>query len=327
MKFVNFVGNERVKEQLTYLQESGRLPHAFVIEGEEGLGKRTLAKEIVLNLFCKSDEKPCFNCPQCSKVLKGVHPDVFEYSAPGGVNSFHIQTVREIIEDVCIQPNEADYKVYILGNCQCMNMNAQNALLKVLEEPPEYVMFIMTTDSKSALLETVLSRSVVISLEGVSEKLGADYICSHIENANYDDALNACTVWGGNIGKAIETLGDSKLAKISSVANEICTALTANDEYSLLKTCAVFDKDREFTVSALTLLKTIFRDALVYSDTSVVLSGQRDSASRLAHELSKKKLVNLVSACDNLISLVKKNANNAIVITKICYDLRRAVGR
>ena len=80
-------------------------------------------------------------------------------------------------------------------------------------------------------------------------------------------------------------------------------------------------------MSALTLLKTIFRDALVYSDTSVVLSGQRDSASRLAHELSKKKLVNLVSACDNLISLVKKNANNAIVITKICYDLRRAVGR
>ena len=74
MKFVNFVGNERVKEQLTYLKESGRLPHAFVIEGEEGLGKRTLAKEIVLNLFCKADEKPCFNCPQCSKVLKGVHP-------------------------------------------------------------------------------------------------------------------------------------------------------------------------------------------------------------------------------------------------------------
>lgn len=327
MKFVRFAGNEKVKRQLTYLQESGRLPHAFVIEGEEGLGKRTLAKEIALNLFCKSDDKPCLSCPQCTKVQKGIHPDVYEYSAPGAANSFHVQTVREIIEDVYMQPNEADYKIYILGNCQCMNMNAQNALLKVLEEPPEYVIFILTTESKFALLETVLSRSVVISLEGVNDNQAADYICAHNEGVSYDDALNACRIQGGNIGKAMQMLGDSKLSEISTIANNICSALTANDEYSLLKACAVFDRDRECTVSTLSLLKTVFRDALVYGDGSQVLSGQAEAASRLSHELSKKKLVNLVLACDDLISLVKKNANNAIVITKICYDFRRAVGR
>ena len=327
MRFVEFVGNERVKEQLTYLQESGRLPHAVVIEGEEGLGKRTLARELVLNLFCKADDKPCLSCPQCTKVIKGIHPDVYEYSAPGGANSFHVQTVREIIEDAYVQPNEADYKVFILGNCQCMNMNAQNALLKVLEEPPEYVMFILTAESKSALLETVLSRSVVISLEGVNDKVGADFICSKLEGVDYNDALNACGIWGGNIGKAMQALGDSKLSKISTLAGDICTALTSNDEYSLLKVCAAFDKDRELAVSTLSLLKTVFRDALVYSDSSQVLSGQRASARSLSAQLSKKKLVNLVQACDNLVSLAKKNANNAILITKICYDFRRAVGR
>ncbi len=327
MRFVELVGNERVKEQLTYLQESGRLPHAVVIEGEEGLGKRTLARELVLNLFCKADDKPCLSCPQCTKVIKGIHPDVYEYSAPGGANSFHVQTVREIIEDAYVQPNEADYKVFILGNCQCMNMNAQNALLKVLEEPPEYVMFILTAESKSALLETVLSRSVVISLEGVTDKVGADFICSKLEGVDYNDALNACGIWGGNIGKAMQALGDSKLSKISTLAGDICTALTANDEYSLLKVCAAFDKDRELAVSTLSLLKTVFRDALVYSDSSQVLSGQRASARSLSAQLSKKKLVNLVQACDNLVSLAKKNANNAILITKICYDFRRAVGR
>ena len=232
--------------------------------------------------------------------------------------------VRDVKENVYMQPNEADYKIYILGNCQCMNESAQNALLKVLEEPPKYAMFILTVTNKSALLETVLSRSVVLTLEGVNEVLGAKYICS---KADYDEALKACAVWGGNIGKAIESLGDSKLSKISGIAVDVCNALASNDEYSLLKVCSVFDKDRETLVSSLTLLKTVFRDALVYSNNSDVLSGQRETVAKLATDFSKKKLMNLISACENLLDLTLKNGNNAILITKVCYDFRRAIGR
>lgn len=327
MNFEDFVGNEKVKEQLSFLQASGRLPHAIVIEGDEGLGKRTFAHEIALNLLCKGENKPCRNCPQCSKVLKGVHPDIYEYSATGGARSFHVDVVRDVKENVYMQPNEADYKIYILGNCQCMNESAQNALLKVLEEPPKYAMFILTVTNKSALLETVLSRSVVLTLEGVNEVQGARYICSKDENADYDEALKACAVWGGNIGKAIESLGDSKLSKISGIAVDVCNALASNDEYSLLKVCSVFDKDRETLVSSLTLLKTVFRDALVYSNNSDVLSGQRETVAKLATDFSKKKLMNLISACENLLDLTLKNGNNAILITKVCYDFRRAIGR
>ena len=101
----------------------------------------------------------------------------------------------------------------------------RSALLKVLEEPPKYAMFILTVTNKSALLETVLSRSVVLTLEGVNEVLGAKYICSKDENADYDEALKACTVWGGNIGKAIESLGDSKLSKISGCCGRLMCCL------------------------------------------------------------------------------------------------------
>ena len=327
MNFEDFVGNEKVKEQLSFLQASGRLPHAIVVEGDEGLGKRTFAREIALNLLCKGENKPCRNCPQCSKVLKGVHPDLYEYSATGGARSFHVDVVRDVKENVYMQPNEADYKIYILGNCQCMNESAQNALLKVLEEPPKYAMFILTVTNKSALLETVLSRSVVLTLEGVNEVQGAKYICSKDETADYDEALKACTVWGGNIGKAIESLGDSKLSKISGIAVDVCNALTSNDEYSLLKVCSVFDRDRETLVSTLTLLKTVFRDALVYSDGSAALSGMTDSVKMLASRLNKMKLISLINSSDNLRLLAAKNGNNAILITKICYDFRRAVGR
>jgi DNA polymerase-3 subunit delta' len=328
MKFVDFIGNEKVKEQLTFLQESGRLPHAIVIEGEQGIGKRTLAREIALNLFCKSDgERPCRICPQCVKVIKQIHPDIYEYSASGGPRSFHVEVVRDVKEDVFVQPNEADYKVYILGNCQCMSESAQNAILKILEEPPEYALFILTTTTKSALLETVLSRSVVITLEGVESTKAAEYIVSKDESIDFNDASSAVAVWNGNIGKAIESLSDGKLSKISSIANDISLALLSDKEYDLLKACSVFERDRETLLAVLGLLKTIFRDALLYSNGSDVLSGQGETVKQLASRLNKEKLLKLVESCDNIRVLTEKNGNNAILITKICYEFRRAQGR
>ena len=328
MNFTDFLGNEKLKEQISSLAESGRLPHAIVIEGDEGLGKRTFAREIALNLFCRSDgERPCRNCAQCSKVLKGVHPDVFEYSATGGARSFHVDVVRDVIDDVIVKPNEAQYKIYILGNCQCMNESSQNALLKVLEEPPEYVIFILTATTKSALLGTVLSRSVVFTVEGVEPSLGAEYICEKLDSVEYSDAYNAMNIWSGNIGKAIQTLNDGKLSKIATVANDIANAMLQSSEYELLKSCSVFEKDKETLVSTLTLLKTIFRDALLYGKSPDTLSGQSETVKMLATRLTADKLLALINTCDSMRLLAEKNGNNSILITKICYEFRRAQGR
>lgn len=145
------------------------------------------------------------------KGKKQLHPDIYEYSAPGGANSFHIDKIRDIIADVYITPNEADYKIYILGNAHCMNENAQNALLKILEEPPGYAVFILTAENRSALLETVLSRAVVISVEGVSPKLGAEFITGLNEDVDYNDAYNAVAALGGNIGRAYESIAGGRL--------------------------------------------------------------------------------------------------------------------
>jgi DNA polymerase-3 subunit delta' len=327
MRFDNFIGNNKIKEQLTFLQQSNRLPHAIVIEGEAGLGKVTLAREIVLNLFCKAEDKPCRACPQCSKVLKGYHPDVYEFIAENRANSFHVDDVRNIIDDVYMRPNEADYKAYILGNCQGMNANAQNALLKVLEEPPQYAIFLLTVTNKSALLPTVLSRSVVISVEGVDAKLGADYICKMDENIDETDAFNAITATNGNIGRAIESLGDGKLAKITTIASQICNALVSEREYDLLIACSPFEKNKDTLVSTMVMLKSIFRDALLFNSGANLISGQVETAKLLSSRLSNKKILALIQTCDNIRILAEKNGNNAILITKVCYELRRAQNR
>ena len=133
MEFQHFLGNEKIKAQLSALVDGGRLPHAVVLEGESGLGKRTLAGELAAALVCRGEHRPCDSCPQCHKARAGVHPDILVYAPEGGARSFHKKTVDQIVGDVYMTPNEADYKIYILVNAHLMSVQAQNAILKVLE--------------------------------------------------------------------------------------------------------------------------------------------------------------------------------------------------
>ena len=326
MKLTNFIGNEKVIDRLSKLMESGRFPHALIIEGEEGIGKKTLAKDIACALVCRGNDKPCGECSQCKKAIGAIHPDISEYIPAGTANSFHVDTVRNIINDAYVQPNEADYKIYILANAHCMNQNAQNALLKILEEPPKYVVFILTTNSKSALLSTVLSRSVCVSLEGVDIERAANHITSHCENVDYNTAKTVET-FNGNIGKAIDSLQDSKTSELVDVCNKICKALATSNEYEMMTLCSVFQKDRQGVVFACDLLKSIFRDALFAGESSEHISGQEESAALLKSSLSRQSLIKLINTCDELKSTALSNANNALLITKFCYSLNRAIGR
>ncbi len=327
MKLTNFIGNEKVIDRLSKLMESGRFPHALIIEGEEGIGKKTLAKDIACALVCRGNDKPCGECAQCKKAIAAIHPDISEYIPAGTANSFHVDTVRNIINDAYVQPNEADYKIYILANAHCMNQNAQNALLKILEEPPKYVVFILTTNSKSALLSTVLSRSVCVSLEGVDIERAANYITSHCENIDYNTAKKTVETFNGNIGKAIDSLQDSKTSELVDVCNKICKALATSNEYEMMTLCSVFQKDRQGVVFACDLLKSIFRDALFAGESSEHISGQEESAALLKSSLSRQSLIKLINTCDELKLTALSNANNALLITKFCYSLNRAIGR
>lgn len=323
----NFIGNENAVSRLGKLLESGRFPHAVIIEGEAGLGKKSFAGFLAAALVCRGEDKPCGECSQCKKARDKVHPDIFEYVPSGAANSFHVDTVREIINDAYMQPNEADYKVYILADAHCMNSSAQNALLKILEEPPSYAVFILTASSKSAMLPTVLSRSVEIKLEAVDIEKGAQYISSVNADIDIADARKAVETFNGNIGKAIDSLKDTKTAELVGVCNDICRALAQSNEYAILTACSAFQKDRQSIAFACSLLKNIFRDALVANDSCEYISGQRESAALLRSKLSRAQLLRLCNVCDELKKTALMNVNNSLIITKICYSLKTAVDR
>ena len=165
--------NKKVFDMLTEKIRSGRASHALLIEGTPGCGKLALAKETARGLLCtaESAQRPCGVCRDCGKVARDIHPDVLVYEGESGAaRSFHVDTVREIRAQAYVMPNEGACKVLILRDVQNMTAGAQNALLKIIEEPPKNVNFILTCDNKAKILPTILSRVSAVSLSGQNEK-------------------------------------------------------------------------------------------------------------------------------------------------------------
>lgn len=327
MNSIDFAGNERVIEQLGYLIDAKRFPHALIIEGAQGLGKKTLARQMAKALVCRGENRPCNSCVQCRKAEEKIHPDIFEHSAEGGVNSFHVDVVRKIIRDAYVTPNESDYKIYILGNADCMSISAQNALLKVLEEPPEYVIFILTAKSKGSLLQTVISRSVVVTLEGVKSDVGARYIAGHYEDCSFEQAKSTVESFNGNIGKALDSIKNGKESEVFDIACQMSRTLIEDNEYELLKLCSKLMYDRKSIVLCCDILKNIFRDALIFGSNAELLSGQDELVKQIKNKINQKKLVDLISVCDTLKDMTNINCGYDMLLTKFCYSLRQAIGR
>lgn len=145
----------------------GRLPHAILVEGPLSSENAAFARKIAGGMLCRNEDRPCGTCRDCVKICREIHPDVLVYGGDGTARSFHIDTVRKIRQEAFIRPNEAAGKVLILENAQTMSVQAQNALLKIIEEPPANVTFILTCENKASLLDTVLSRVRVFSLDPI----------------------------------------------------------------------------------------------------------------------------------------------------------------
>lgn len=141
--------NRKANATLANLAAGGRFPHTLLIEGPEGSGKKTAAWQAAKTLLCEGEPKPCGRCAHCVKADKRVHPDVRYYTVPEGKKEFPVETVREIRQDAYIAPNEGARKIYLIDRAHAMNAAAQNALLKIIEEPPDFVNFLLLCENRS----------------------------------------------------------------------------------------------------------------------------------------------------------------------------------
>ena len=324
--FPGFVGNQNALHQLSVDIAAGRFPHALLIEGPAGSGKKTLARLLARVAVCGENDAPCGVCENCRKAEKGIHPDVEEISGEGGNKSFHIDRVRALRDNAYVKPNEAAVRVFILCDAHTMTPQAQNALLKILEEPPAHLIFILTCESRAQMLSTICSRVQTVTLSGVEWEQAYPLLKERLPEADEQTLKRAFAVSGGVIGRALTDVSDDTLTKVLETAPKIARALLQPQEWALMQETAVLEKDKAAVSGVLNALQLIFRDALIlhYGGTST-LSAAPDVARELAARLSGQKLTALVQEIEQLQLSQLRNMNGAILLTRLCARLRAAV--
>ena len=199
MGFESLLGNERLKENLALSVGRGRISHFYLISGPAGSGKHTLARLLSAAILCQNANKPCLTCNACRKVMGNAHPDCITVEDPEHKN-VAVKIVRDARADMYVLPNESDRKIYIFP--QELGIEGQNTLLKILEEPPEYGVFILLSDNPEKLLPTVRSRCTELPLLALPEATLQQALKAAFPEADPESLSAAISRSGGYLGQA-----------------------------------------------------------------------------------------------------------------------------
>ena len=209
MDFTGFLGNDAIKRRLSGAFASGRVAHSYLLCGPAGSGKHTLARILCAAMECEKDGAavPCGVCPGCRKALAGIHPDVITVDDPDH-KAMTVDPIRAARSDMFIRPNEGRRKIYVIPRGQDMNESAQNALLKILEEPPDYGAFLILSTNAERLLPTIRSRCVELRLSPLPEAVLLPALRERFPDVPEDTLRAAGVRAGGYLGRAESILRD-----------------------------------------------------------------------------------------------------------------------
>ena len=313
MGLEGLLGNERLKENLRLSVGRGRISHFYLISGPQGSGKHTLARLLAAAILCQGEEKPCLRCTACRKVMAGTHPDFITVDDPEHKN-VAVKLVREAREDMYIRPNEGSHKIYLFP--QAMGTEGQNALLKVLEEPPSYGVFILLAENPQTLLPTVRSRCTELKLAALPENLLKEELTRRFPQADKDSVLAAVSRSGGFLGQA-EMLLQEGVSDTQTQA--FAQSFGKKDSLGLLRVLVPMEKwKRDQVLPVLDSWKTVLQNALVCR------SGMQ-TASSLARELSMtRSSQELMQAIEHLQKAIEYTQGN-VSVAAVCGYLEWAL--
>ena len=316
MGFETLLGNDRLKENLTVSLSKGRVSHFYLISGPAGSGKRTLAKLLAAAILCQGRDKPCGVCGPCRKALKNEHPDFITIDDPEK-KTVPVDLIRKARADIYIQPNESDYKIYLFPRAQDMGLPGQNALLKVLEEPPKYGVFILLTDNPEKLLPTVRSRCTELALTSVPEKQMRQHLTLKYPKASAEDIAAAIMRSGGWLGQAQELLEGGEIPPQTA---DFVRSFAARDTMGLVNVLVPMEKwKRDALIDLLTDWQMLLEDALA-------CRAGLPSTSPLARELSQGRtapeLMQALKALQKAAQYAQGNVSPAAVCGWLAWELR-----
>ena len=280
-RFDDIVGQEQLKEHLYNALTTNKISHAYIINGERSSGKEFIAKIFAMALQCENRQgiEPCHECHSCKQAEGGNQPDIIRVTHEKP-NTIGVEDIRKITQDVVIKPYSSKRKIYIINEAEKMTVQAQNALLKTLEEPPSYAVIILLTTNVDALLQTIQSRCILLTMKPVRDELVKKYLMQDVKVPDYK--ADVCVAFArGNVGRAKALASSEEFDNIKHDAvallkyirdmeiSDILTAIKKISEYKLeiddyLDIMAVWYRDVLLFKATNDINHLIFRDELPY---------------------------------------------------------------
>ncbi len=316
MGFDKLLGNDALKASLTSAQRQGKLSHFYLITGPKGSGKHTLSDLIAAAMLCQEPGGPCGVCRSCRKLLSGNHPDYRTIDDPQK-KTVPVDLIREARADLYIRPNEGSRKIYRFPRAQDMGIPGQNALLKVLEEPPSYGVFLLLADNAEALLPTVRSRCVELKLQALPSPLLRQTLRREFPQASEAAVEAALGRSGGYLGQARALMEDSAL---SETAQAFALAYAAGDPLALLAVLTPMEKwKRDALLQELAQWVELLEQALL---VGAGLPGMLPQGESIAATRNARSLMTAVDAIKQAMEYAQGNVSPGAICGWLSWALR-----
>lgn len=317
MGFEALLGNERLKQNLMESLAKGHISHFYLISGPEGSGKHTLARLLAAAILCREPVGPCLRCNACRKVMEGSHPDFITVDDPEK-KTVSVELIRQARADIYVQPNESEHKIYLFPRAQDMGLPGQNALLKVLEEPPKYGVFLLLTDNPDKLLPTVRSRCTELTMQALPESILRQQLWRDFPQTQEEDLSAAMVRSGGFLGQARHLLKAG--AQLPPQTESFVRALADKDALLLMQTLVPMEKwKRDALGDILGTWLELLESALVSRSGIHAVSPQ---ARLLAQMRTGAQLHDMVLCLKKALDYTQSNVSPAAVCGYLEWALR-----
>ncbi len=316
------VGHQKVLNTLKAAIENDNVGHAYIFEGPEGIGRRETALSFAAMLMCQSQNFPCGECKSCQLFEQGSNPDFLEVYTED--KSIGVEDTRELLKGLIIKPLYSKYKVIIINDMDRMTVQAQNALLKSLEEPPYYVVFILTIKSAAAVTPTILSRCQRI----LFNKLTNEEVFKILEtkygkkNTDWDFIVSYAD---GIIGTAMDLIDSPDTIQLRTDILAAISAVVSNKNTDLFQIFEVFEKNSDRIEYILSVILLYFRDILIYNMTEnftlLINSDKKDIIIKNA-DMSYSRLIKCIETVWDTQRSLKNNANFQLSIDVMLMKIK-----
>lgn len=324
--FNNIIGHEEIIRHIKNAIKTGKVFHSYIFTGEPGSGKKLLAATFAMTLQCEErGTEPCQKCDSCKKAIGKNHPDIImvNHEKPGTIS---IDEIRDqVINDVAIKPYCSPYKIYIVADAEMMTVQAQNALLKTIEEPPEYAVIMLLTSNADSLLPTIQSRCVRLDLKVVDDSLVKKYLMERLHVPDYQAEIDASFAQG-SIGRAKEAATSEEFSEMTQNALKILKYANTMEVYELTDAIKNLSTEKQNINDYLDIFQFWFRDVLMFKATreidNLVFKQEINYIKEQASERSYENLEKILEALEKTKVRLRANVNFELALELLFLTIR-----